>query len=49
MLSYLYAKVHRGMRGKAILNSSIHPTANVNAGCNILDSTMDIIAMVAII
>ena len=40
-LSYLYAKVLRRLRGKAILNSIIHPTAKVNSGCNILDSSFD--------
>lgn len=29
------------MRGKAIHNSYIHPTAKVNSGCNILDSSFD--------
>ena len=38
-LSYLYAKVIQRLRGKAIRNSSIHLTAKVNTGCNIINSS----------
>lgn len=38
-LSYIYAKALRRLKGKAIHSSLIHPTAKVNAGCNIVNSS----------
>ena len=38
-LSYIYAKVLRQLKGKAIRSSVVHPTAKVNAGCNIVNSS----------
>ena len=38
-LSYIYAKALRQLKGKAIRSSHIHPTAKVNAGCNIVNSS----------
>ncbi len=38
-LSYIYAKTLRQLKGRAIRSSKIHPTAKVNAGCNIVNSS----------
>lgn len=40
-LRYVYARVVKKIRGAAIANSSIDPTAKVESGCTMVDSTMD--------
>ncbi len=41
MIGYYYAKFLKKIRGSAIKASSIHPTSKVEAGCNIVNITMD--------
>jgi len=38
-LSYIYVKVLRQLKGKAIRSSIVHSTAKVNTGCNIVNSS----------
>lgn len=38
--AYLYAKIIRKLRGKAILNSDIHSTAVVNSGSQVVNSQL---------
>ena len=37
-ISYLYAKIIRKLRGKAVLNSNIHPTSVIYSGCHVTNS-----------
>lgn len=41
MLTYLWAKVLKKIRGSAIINSKIHKTSKVEAGSHIVNSTFD--------
>lgn len=41
MLEYLYSKLLKKLRGRAVRGSRIHPTSKVEAGSQVVDSTMD--------
>lgn len=41
LLKYLWAKAFKKLHGKAIKNSTIHPTSKIEAGSEIVNSTFD--------
>lgn len=40
-LSYYYSKLVDRLRGKAVINSTVHPTSQIGTGCNIVNLTLD--------
>ncbi|MFA6148733.1 MAG: CatB-related O-acetyltransferase [bacterium] len=41
MISYLWAKLFKKIRGSAVINSKIDKTSKIEAGCSIVNSTFD--------